>query len=149
MTHIALYGLLGVILALELSVSARFDSGGVHFIPQNWSPCAIRCAICQAQSSSADGSLSSHDQSPPEGTAPLEGDRHLAATSFSTPVTIAYLNHLTFFYCKYSRLQHCYIVWCCTAVLAVCVPSIWYRTSNEWLQLEGFNGFATRPKDRS
>ena len=92
MTHIALYGLLGVILVLEFVLGVGLIVVGCILYRTIGAPVpsAVPSARArQVRSSSADGSLSSHDHKLSEGTAPLEGHRHLTASSFSTPVTIA------------------------------------------------------------
>ena len=105
MTHIAL-GLLGFILVLELVVGCILYRKCIARVLSAVPSAGAR----QVRSWSADESLITHDHRPLEGTAHLEGHRHLASSGFSTPVTIAYLNHITFFYFRYFTLQHCYIV---------------------------------------
>ena len=98
MTHIALYGLHGVILVLELVVGLGLIAVGCILYRKHLAPVPFAVPSAgsrQLRSSSADGSLSTHDHRPSEGTAHSEGHRHLAASSFSTPVTIACLNHVT------------------------------------------------------
>lgn len=120
-TLIALY----VILTLELVLGLGLIAVG----------CILYCTIGvpmtsavpsagtrQVRNSNADGSLSSHDHRLSKGNAPLEGHRHLATSSFSTPVTIDYLNYVTFLYFRLqaTTLLLCFILYCSTS----CVFSI-------------------------
>ena len=123
MTPILQYRLLGffiILLGLGLGIGLIVVVGWILYRKFGTPvPSAVTCAGArQVRSSSTEGSPSSHDQSPIEGTAPLEEHRHLAASSFSTPVIRSYVanillhvaTYITFLYNSYFRLQHCYIV---------------------------------------
>ena len=86
-THISQYGLFGFfILVLGLGIGLIVVVGWILYRTFGTVPSAVPYAGArQVRSSNNDGSSSS-DQSPPEGTAPLEGHSHLAASSFSTLV---------------------------------------------------------------
>ena len=89
MTHISQYGLLGF-LVLGLRIGLIVVVGWILYRKFGTPvPSAVPYAGArQVRSSSTDGSSSS-DQSPPEGSyCTLEGHRHLAASSFSTPVIL-------------------------------------------------------------
>ena len=90
MTPILQYGLIGffiILLVLGLGIGLIVVVGWILYRKFGTPvPSAVPYAGArQVRSSNTDGSSSS-DQSPPEGTAPLEGHSHLAASSFSTLV---------------------------------------------------------------
>ena len=85
MTPILQYGLIGffiILLVLGLGIGLIVVVGWILYRTFGTVPSAVPYAGAR--------------ESPPEGTAPLKGHRHLAASSFSIAVTIAYLNHITF-----------------------------------------------------
>ena len=87
MTHTALYGLHGVILVLELVVGLGLIAVGCILYRKHLAPVPFAVPSAgsrQVRSSSADGSLSTHDHRPSEGTAHSEGHRLLAASSFNS-----------------------------------------------------------------